>query len=446
MYLFGFKFIYNRDLYQLLDPFWLKENLFESLFYLHSQPPLFNLLFGVGEYILGPFARIFFNILFILLSFITIVYAYKVLLILRINKALSFLVIFVYLISPATMLYENWFFYTQIIVFLLILAIHYLLKFINTSNYSYLKIYFYAIALVTLFSAFFHLIWLFILYLIPILIVERGRKKILFQTILPFIIVLSVYLKNFILFDNFSTSSWLGLNLSRIATRFIDKDIKLELIQNNIISKASLFRGFPDKQTFEKIKELYPYNKVGITVLDKEYKKSNQINFNNSIFIKLSKDALKDNLYLIKSYFPEYMLSVKESILLYFKSPTDYGHLESNRNLIPMYNKFFDSFFYGSGKYTKTGLLSLIIISSIVVLTIFSLSIIISDKKKFLFLLFSLINIIYVFIISSFLEYGENNRFRFYNELYFYLLVAVTISILIKNRNKDYNKILNEHN
>ena len=33
---------------QYLDPALLKEDLLRSLFYLHSQPPLFNLLLGIG--------------------------------------------------------------------------------------------------------------------------------------------------------------------------------------------------------------------------------------------------------------------------------------------------------------------------------------------------------------------------------------------------------------
>jgi len=437
IYFLGVEFNYNKHLYQLLDFELLKDNFFQSLIYLHSQPPLFNFLFGLGEIIFNVFSKYFFNLIYLLIGLLSAFLSFSILIKLNINRIFSLFLILFYVITPAVLLYENWFFYTYIIVFLMIFATYNLLCFLEDEKYKHLNYYFLSLSLIALTSAFFHIIWLLIVISVPIILRWQNRTRIVKHAIIPILIVLSLYLKNLIIFNEFSASSWFGLNFARITVKFIDKDKKNELISRGILTQASKFNGFPKKDDIEKIKEIYPdIKKSGIKVLDQEIKRNGQINFNNKIFIKLSKDALRDVIYIIRNYFTSYLRGISEAIFLYFKSPTDYIFLKNNRENLFYYNKFFDSFLYGSSLFTKTGYVSIVLYPSIIIL-----SFLVFYKEKNLlirsFIIFSLINILYVFSVSSLLEYGENNRFRFYTEIYFFMLLALVISSIgFKNYSK----------
>lgn len=53
---------------QILDTDWLKENLFTSLVFLHSQPPLFNLVLGLAINLNGDNVKIGLMILYQILA------------------------------------------------------------------------------------------------------------------------------------------------------------------------------------------------------------------------------------------------------------------------------------------------------------------------------------------------------------------------------------------
>jgi hypothetical protein len=99
---------------QLLDPVFLRDRLAESLFYLHAQPPLYNLLTGVAlkiapdtpEKVLAP--------LFMACGLYTGLCAYVILLRLRVPVVGAFVVAAAIVVSPPFVLYENWYFYPHL--------------------------------------------------------------------------------------------------------------------------------------------------------------------------------------------------------------------------------------------------------------------------------------------------------------------------------------------
>ena len=418
-------------LIQYLDVTLLKDNLLESILYLHSQPPLFNFLIGVVEILFGEFSYLVFFFFFQIVGLMTAILSYKTLILLDVHKKLAFIFILLYILTPATILYENLFFYTHPIIFFLVFSGYFLLVYYKKRELKNLVYFFTGISLSILTTSFFHIVW-FIIILIVLLVLNKGKSKIILKAAsFPFVLILALYVKNFLLFNEFGTSSWLGMNLSRITVQQLDKKLKAELINKEELSEISEFPSFTHLTELYSIEQKYFKSKTRISVLDQTVKKSGRTNFNNSGYIAISKLAFSDAIYVIQNYPQVYLTGIEKAFMLYFDSPTKYKLLRANLYKLKNYNKFYDAFVYGSSFYTRTGYFSIIFSSVILIISLFLLVNKKLSSRIRAFIIYALINILYVMFVGNLLELGENNRFRFYTEIFNFLLLGIIINELI---------------
>jgi len=244
-FLFNFEFLYFLDGYvQYLDVNLLNKELFQSIFYLHSQPPLFNFFIGLIEKLAPVYSAIIFQFIFIIIGLLTSLLLFKLLRGVGVSSYLSLILTIFYLLSPATLLYENLFFYSHIIIFFLISAAYFLNLFIRLAKLRYVFLHFLFLSLCILTTSFFHLLWFLVLFGIIIFTNRNYWKIIVKGAIFPLLIILSVYFKNYLIFDSFSTSTWLGMNLSRITVNQLPDYERKKLIQNGILSWVSKYQPF----------------------------------------------------------------------------------------------------------------------------------------------------------------------------------------------------------
>jgi len=427
-----FTYYFKDYLIQYLELESLKNNLLQNIFYLHSQPPLFNFSIGFCENILGKDSSFMFAFLFRLMGFLTAILGFRVLEKLNVKKILALSIILFYILTPATILYENLFFYTHVIIFLLVSSAYYILKFINLSNFKNALLVFTGISLTILITSFFHLIW-FVIVFIFLSIVKKSNRKILVKgAAFPFIIILALYLKNFLVFGFFGSSSWMGMNLSRITVHQMEPNQKENLIENKNLSELTSIAPFTQYKDMDSVfVERYFGNYSGIIVLDKPEKKNGRTNYNHSAYLNISAQLLKDDLFIITHYPQVYIKGILKAFTLYFDSPTKYKLISANAFKIKAYNKFFDVFVYGSSTNTKTGYNTILLVIFIIISSVYLLFISDSNYLLKVFIAFALINIFYVMFVGNLMEYGENNRFRYYTEIFYYLLFGVSINELI---------------
>ena len=438
-----FSYYQKDNLVQYLDFALLKSELWTSLFYLHSQPPLFNFLIGIVEIVFGKDSSIVFSFLFNVMGVLTAILGYSVLDKLGVNKTLSTVLIVFYILSPATILYENLFFYTHPIIFFLVFSAYHLVVYLQDEKFINAFFFFCGLALAVLTTSFFHIIWFLGLGLFVLINKKTNRIVLLKAAVFPFLIILALYLKNYFVFGQFNTSSWLGLNLSRITVHQLDNPIKLSLIKNGKLSKLSSFAPFAHYNDLDSSVLKYFNHKTGIAVLDQTIKSNGRSNFNNYGYFVISKKILADDLYVIKNYPQVYLSVVSKSFIKYFDTPTNYKLIAVNKFRINGYNKIFDAFVYGASMNTKTGYTSIIVLPIIILLALFLFA---KTKNNYVlkcFIGFAVLNILYVMFVGNFLEYGENNRFRYYTEIFSVILIGVIVnemffkkSILKSNKTK----------
>jgi len=437
---------FKETLVQYLDVDVLKNNLAESLFYLHSQPPLFNFLIGITEITFGINSSHIYLLLFNIAGCLTAILGFLILEQLDVNKKLAVFFICVYLLTPATILYENLFFYTHPIIFFLVFSSYHFIVYLKKGKNFNAFLFFCGLSAAVLTTSFFHLAWFLVLLLLIVFQKKANKIILLKMAAIPFIIILSLYLKNYFVFGEFNSSSWLGMNLSRITVHQLDNKVKSDFYNKGLISKLSTIPPFTQYADLDSsIINKYFNHHTGIAVLDSVVKRNNRGNFNNYAYLTISKKLLEDDFYVIKSYPEVYLAGILKSFKKYFDSPTQYKLLTANSFKIHKYNKLYNAFIYGTTSNMETAYTTPVIIIIIILLSVHILRK--PNENLFVksFIWFALINIFYTMIIGNFLELGENNRFRYYTEIFYVLLLAIIINELIIKPIKSKTSNLNEY-
>jgi len=107
-YLSANAFATNIDFWQFLDLPLLQSRLGESLFHLHSQPPLMNLLLSTGAKFFPDAYPVVLQILFAVLGLALAIAMFLLISELEVPIGLALLITLVFEIGPATLMFEAW--------------------------------------------------------------------------------------------------------------------------------------------------------------------------------------------------------------------------------------------------------------------------------------------------------------------------------------------------
>jgi len=256
--------------YHLLDISLLKNDLFNSLIYLHSQPPFWNLFNGIIAKIMNGEINLiskFFNIYHCFLTLLIIYFSIKILREFYLNNKIELFIFFFITLNPSIIFFENIFSYAHTTLFFFTLTTYNIIKLFKTNNYKY-EIYIYLNILILSFMwILFQPILLLIVFL-SIRLLRKNSKKVFFVFSLIFIISLSPMIKNKIIFGVLTPSSKSGQDFGTV---FYDwRDYCGDPQKEMGIYKKKYFEEY--NNTFDHpslVGEKSGYNNLGIIVLGK---------------------------------------------------------------------------------------------------------------------------------------------------------------------------------
>ena len=448
--------------WQFIDPALLKASLGQSLWYLHSQPPAFNLFLGLVLNLFPGHETAAFTACYLLLGLVFAVTLFLLLKGFGVSDVLSAVLASVYIASPACVLYENWLFYTYPMTVLLLVAALFWHRFVSRGRFLDALALFVAAAALAMTWSLFHLVWLLVL-VVALVVAARKRgqslgaaasnslwdsprfrvRTVLAAAAVPLLIVAFWYGKNLVQTGEFTGSTWFGINFSKMTNSMLTVPERRALYDNGTISAVSMVPPFsnPDKYvgntgTVPAVPKPEP---SGIPVLDQELKPSTIPNFNSSLFIAVSRQYGRDAFEILKSRPAAYERGLAESYLIYFLPASAYLFLDANAGHISALDRFasiaFDGRFSYHSDYSlrqtqparyylqsllNTGWFLILAYALILVAGLFFLfrpssfrlhpSAFIPHPSSFFFIWFS---VAWVTIVANAVEVGENNRFRF---------------------------------
>lgn len=431
--------------WQLADPNLLKNDLLRTAWYLHGQPPLFNLFVG-SMLKLFPEPYVAFRTIFHLLGLATACYFYASLLRLGLHRPLAAVTTILFTCGPGFLIFEHHFFYDHILVFFLTAAFFHLTAFLQTSRTRSSFAFFMFLALVVLTRSLFQGIWM--LGAVALLLFRTDQRAMVLKgAAIPLLLVAMLYAKNYVVFGTTSTSSWTGMSLARMTLEPLSDHTRLKLEAQHVLSPMAEIHPFQPVRAYRGV--LTPHPPSDIPVLRQEFKPNTlDSNFFNLDYVDVSRLYARNAIQVIRSRPKIYIQSVIAATDYFFLPAADgYYFAQQNRLRLRGYNSLFNKIFLWqvaapdtdagrafihadeeSGRYLTTSIsLRLFFLLAPVLLIYFLLQA--TFKTGFsahhILVLFCLGTCLYVLIVGNMFEIGENMRFRYYTSPYTILSLAV---------------------
>ncbi|MGZ5242398.1 MAG: hypothetical protein ACXWW0_00890 [Bacteroidia bacterium] len=404
---------YDVDLFnwapQVIDQQLLINNLWQSVWYMHGQPPFYNLYNGIVLQLFPANYVVVFNTVALLMSLIHSILLYQTMFLLGVRKSMSLLLTIFFMLSPAAVLYESWHYYSLWEIFFLTASVFMLSKFLHGKKPFYLHVFFVCLACLVLSRSMFHIGWYAIIVAGLIWLLKKHREVILKCAFIPLLLIFLWYGKNYYLYDKFTSSTWLGMSLARIV------EPQQGIGKAPTLDKLTVYRPY--------IKKDSRYNHVPL--LHNEEKLNGKHNFNNILYLQVSDSFTKACLQEIKVNPLKYISNVGRAFVNYFEPTANYYWLLGNREKIGYYAACYDLLVINIvyNRLTGKNLYHPSILPMLLYLLIFIASILyivhlrrqntIHNNDKIIVIGFILFCILYISAVSNLIEYGENNRFRF---------------------------------
>lgn len=473
LFFMGFKFDmrFLNVAWQNVDIWLLKTDLLRSIWYLHSQPPFYNLFIGIILKLFPVYFTVVFELIYHFLGLLLGLCLYSIIKNLTNNKLLSFLISTLFVISPSVILFEGLFFYDFIVVVTLVLVLFFFQKFVYTNNTGYLVAFFSTAAFLVLTRRVFHLVWFVVLTAMLLYFYRHEWKRILLSLSIPLLLIVFWYGKNLYYFGNFDASSWTGMGFFKTAAYSLTQDERQRLFSDGIVSENIFYGSDPFRiPVLSLTTTSLSKSTIAVPVVGNYMKKDGGINYNYYAYINLSKELKNEFISILKHRPAVYAKGLVVTTIIFFSPASGYFAASENNNaidvnyqLVKKWDILFDRLIYGQPlswggdklknylsqtlniKSTQAWRLlspGILLIAVYLISTIYGLSIIfrknsisINGLSFYLTITFIIINVLYVSAVGILAEAGENQRHRFIIEPFVWVLFSMFIqSIIFRNK------------
>lgn len=441
---------------QLLAPELLKNNLLQSIYYLHIQPPLFNLFLGSILKLFPDGNILAFHSIYLILGLMLVISIFLIMTRLGVSGKLSAILTILFIVSPSCILFENILYYPYPVATFLCLSALFLHKFLCGARLRDGTLFFTLLTIIVLTRSLFNILWFILFVFILLFYLRHFWRKIILISLIPFLFIILLYAKNSCLYGSFSSSTWLGMSFCKITTFMLSEDERILLMKKGKISELSLIKPIKGLWFYRDHVNIPEYQKTKIPVLDPESYMPSGNNLNNIAYISISKQYLKDAVYVLKSHPEVYIKGLASSFRCYLFPSSDWFIMShDNRKKTLNIEKFYNTVFYGQifnlnnpilirdysdKKYMNNFFnIGFFLLSGFVIAVSYGIHLILHTLKKkpinipfVLTILFLVINVVYVTFVSNLLEVGENQRFRFNIDPFLLILFGLFINVVLK--------------
>jgi hypothetical protein len=414
-----------------LSSFWhfapqhlLETRLAETVFYLHFQPPLFNLYLGCVLGAFGSSATAAFGASFLLLGLATALGLYVFMRRIGVGARVALALTSLFALCPSTLLFENYLFYELPVAALLVfsaLAFHVAL---TSGSARAWATFFSFIAALVLTRALFHPVVLLLSALGPAAAFARHRRALLMGFALPAALVFGVCLKNWVLFDAFGTSSWLGMGLARMTLRNIDAETKIAWAREGAVSKVALVHPPSALSAYANVMRL-PEN-TGIPVLDEPQKPAGALNLHHLAYARISRVLLADDWVALRREPAVYARTAGAAFERFFRPATTWQPLAKNRRPLALFDRVYNAIFHFG---ERGGPMFVLFLGSLAFGLVCAFRRDLTREKRGVFALLAS-TMGYVLLSGTLLEPLENMRFRYAVEPYVWTLVGLSVAFM----------------
>jgi hypothetical protein len=318
----------------------LTTRLLESLFYLHSQPPLFNLFLGIvlKWFPSGYEAAFYATYLMAGLA----LYLVTMLLMRRlgVSSALAFVAGTALMISPAFVLYEHLLFYMLPIATLIVVSHLVLHEGLTRRRPGRLVAFFGIVAILGALQSVFHFAYYVAVGVTVVACCPGDRRKLLWASFPPLLALALVYAKKFYLFGSLTMSSWSGMHMADMTTAFLPAAERARLVADGRFSPVSLIPPFSPIQAYPARYLAIPAWAARVPVLSTAHRQSGATNYHHLAYLAISREYGEDARRTVLTHPGTVVSAPLRSWAAYFKPSSEYFGFGRNRALLERWRRF----------------------------------------------------------------------------------------------------------
>lgn len=298
----------------LLDRELLLHDLGRSLWYLHSQPPLFNLFVAGVLRLPGDFGRNY-QWLAWAMGLALYVLTYVLMRRLGVGRRIAASAVIVFMLLPNAMWLENAVYYGLPLGLMLIAATLAYDRAMRTGSVAWLFAAALLPAVMVLTRAFFTSLWcaLLLAFFTVTFVRAHGRRaSAAAAAVIPFLLVIAFQAKQYAVFRQTLGSSWFGCNLFAMTAGMRPEKARA-LAAGKVSTLVNEYRN-AEPEVYLRYADIPP---TGVPALDQLQKSTGQPNFNHRVYVPIGRVYLHDSLYLIGHAPHKYAANVLNSLYIF---------------------------------------------------------------------------------------------------------------------------------
>ena len=427
---------------QYLDPQLLQHDLLRSLFYQHSQPPLFNFFLGVVLK-LSADPALTYALLFQMAGLAALLALYGLLRQVRLGPKVACIVTIIFMLNPTVILYEHLLYYTYIEGVLILLAAYCLSRWARKGRARWAAACWLALGCLGGIRSLFHPVFFVGLsavlgmYYIKM---RQPRQAFVFcaASLLAIAPLGLLCAKNYAVYGFWGNSSWDGISLWTKACGYGPDELE-QLHRRGVISTLALdagldpFRGLDEYANGEKFMGISCHHPADCAA----FKSSGKPNYNHIGYFEISRQLWKDAVAVIRDDPARFAFQTlgSYSLTLWYASDSVHALFKNNMEILEPLESAYRYLYFGflgvqnrhsdARVWLRAASISLLFL----VFYAAALARVFRDRDAALAVvfLFCIFMHAYTIAVSSIMEFGENNRFRYPVDGIFLVLMAGNI-------------------
>ena len=421
---------------QALDVDLLQHRLIESIWNLHAQPPLFNLFVGAFFKCFPHGPHLAFHVAYlaigITLGLSMLALAGK----LGMSPRWAVCLTLLFILNPTTILFENALFYDYPTTCLLCIAAFMAAKWEGTGKWSYGWAFFMCVGLTAMTRSLFQLAWIGLVFIPPLVFLRIGWKRVLAAAAIPVLLVVGWQVKNYYQFGVPTTSSWLGMNLTRNTVERLSKEEKERLIKQGILSAMAAVPVYDEFDAYRG--HVTSPASTGVPALDRKMKNPPGVgpNYNYLGYIEVSRRRMKDAVAFIRARPAQFARNVLDAMTVYVKPAGHFFIYSDNWNKLSRFRALYN---IQDKKEVPPRFLRALIAMCYALLICYGAYLIFiavrnrpTDGRPVVTIAFMWVTLVYAFLVTNLTDIWENHRIRFMTDPFVWIMMGMLISRVFK--------------
>lgn len=441
--------------WQLIDPQLMRTDLLRSLFYLHMQPPGFNLLVGLLVKLLPHAYGAALQILYLSMGLLIGILLLRLMRMLGVTSSIATALTILFLIGPGCVLFENILAYEYVVLVLLLLAAVCLLRVYESASLSRALSFFACLFGLMMIRNQFHLIYFLMIAGAMLWTLPSARRTVLEGAAVFLVPILALHVKNWILFGTFSLSTWAGMATGVVTTFQLTPQECEALIERGVVSPLARIPPFSPLSEYRQFVQMP--RSTGIPVLDADTTSTGHPNFNNPAYLQLHALYIENAKAVLRHFPVAYARSQAIAWFTYFLPASEMHYFDVTREKIGRFERVFNIICFGQLRHAANrkdlraikasgNALILILYTGTFLMVLLPVLVVwggvqllpshwhLWRKEQFATLGLMLYTIVFVTGVSNTLSTFENNRYRFPLDGFYLVLAGLLLTRVLKSR------------